>query len=494
MAGNRRAALIASAIVIMMLLSWGSSFASEQGSTTKTPIKHLVILMMENHSFDNLFGIYGIGTNDTVMKNVTIPLNLLSANPSASLSAVKSGSFTTSNPNEGHANYLEDWNHGLMNNFINGSGPSSMTYFTSSQMGPEWMLAQQYALGDMYFSEMLSETLPNRLYSLSGFSPINSDQGSPPPYLLYNDTIFNEMDAFGVSWAYDFFNPSLGTDPLQFIYGINQHSSGIGTWGNFVNAVNSGTLPDVTWISSISGGTLDAFSQHPPFSVLVGEMWILYIVHLIMESSYWNSTAIMITYDEGGGYYDQAPPPIVDGQQLGFRVPFILISPYAKEDYVSHTIMTHTSILGFIDYNWNMPALNSLVLNSNIPVDMFNFNDSYRSGTAARPPLFWNSSQLALIPNSFVDSSLNAGNYTNVSNFFPTDLQYPLGVLPYGSNGSTGFNLSQVSLNVYVKHETGFFPAQQNTYFPVQDILIIAAVGISVPLIFLIIKRKRNKL
>ena len=109
----------------------------------------------------------------------------------------------------------------------------------------------------------------------------------------------------------------------------------------------------------VGGGEPDV-SQHPPQNVTDGELWLANVVNSVMQSPYWNSTAIFITYDEGGGYDDQVPPPVVDGTQLGFRVPFLVISPYAKEDYVSSTLLNHDSILAFIEYDWGLPALNRL--------------------------------------------------------------------------------------------------------------------------------------
>lgn len=477
----------------LILITGGFAVAAgAQSQGTRTPIKHVVILMMENHSFDNLFGIYGKLANGSMAAGVTVPLNLISGNHSASLRSVSSAIFSTPDPYEGYNNYHIDWNNGKMNGFLNGSGPNSLTYFTASQVAPEWGLAQQYSLADMYFSETLSETLPNRLYSLTGFSPVKSDQLAPPPYALYNQSIFGEMDKYGVSWSYYLQKPSAGIYPLNYISGISGHSSNIGSWNSFVNSVSAGNLPSVSWVSSISGGA-NGYSQHPSANILAGEMWMLYIVHLIMQSPIWNSTAIMITYDEGGGYYDQIAPPSVSGKQLGIRVPFILVSPYAKEDYVSGTVMTHTSILGFIDYNWNMPALNSLVLHSNLPLDMFNFNTPYSNGTLVRPPMAFNSTQLALLPSDLQNSTVHDGAYTNVSSLFPFNFQYITSGLPYSTTGSTTFNLSQLSGNVYVAHDISYVPSQQAPmpYYVTAAVIAIPAVFLVAILLYL--RRRMGK-
>jgi phospholipase C len=82
---------------------------------------------------------------------------------------------------------------------------------------------------------------------------------------------------------------------------------------------------------------------------------------------------VFITYDEGGGYYDSVPPKVLDGSLLGFRVPFNVVSAYTKEDYISHTLLNHCSLLSFIDYNWGLPPLNRCVSESNMPLDVFYF-------------------------------------------------------------------------------------------------------------------------
>ncbi len=490
MIGTRSTFII---VIISAMMLTGSLHLTQNASSqqTKTPIKHLVILMMENHSFDNLFGTYGKNGNGTIAANVTLPINLVTQPVTQNLKAVPNGTFSTGDPIEGLANYHTDWNNGRMNGFLNGSGSNSLYYYTTAQMAPEWYLAHQYSLGDMYFSSTLSETLPNRMYSVSGFSPVKADQFTPPPFVPYDQTIFNEMGKNNVSWGYYFQNPYLGFYPLYYVYGMTSHFSHLHTWGDFTSAVQSNNLPAVSWVSPISGLAY-GYSQHPPDNVLAGEIWLFYMVHLIMDSAVWNSTAIMITYDEGGGYYDQVAPPVVAGQQLGFRVPFILISPYAKENYVSNTVLSHSSILGFIDYNWNMLALNNLVLHSNLPLDMLNFNKTYASGNLIRPPLNLTPELSQFIPKLPKDSTTLAGKFNNVGSVFPGQLQYNSSSLPYNNTGSSNYSLANSSSQVFVKENYAFTP-----WF-LQPFLIVTATAVSVSLLaygvyHLVYKRRKQK-
>ena len=475
------------------LLSSALSFnSSAAGSQTKTPIKHIVIIMMENHSFDNIFGMYGRMGNGSIASNVTLPAGLVTGSVNSALTQVPAGNFTAANPVEGLSNYHVDWNNGTMNNFVNGSGPNSMVYYSSSQLALEWDLAQNYALADFYFSSVLSETLPNRLYSLAGFSPVTWDVHQPPPYVLYNQTIFGEMDAHGVTWSYYLQNPSVSNEPLNFIYGISGHSSNLRSWSDFESSLNTGTLPSVSWISPISGGA-SGYSQHPPDNVLAGQLWIFYLVHMIMQSASWNSTAIFITYDEGGGYYDNVSPPSLAGDQFGFRVPLIVISPYAKEDYVSNTVMSHASILAFIDYNWQMPALNELVSFSNLPLDMFDFTTPYPGGQIARQPLQLSSSLSGMLSPTLNGTLQYADNFSNISRLFPMPFQYSPTALPYNRSGEGNINLSQLGGQVLVTNDISYFPplATSPSYFNFE---ILGGVGVTAgAMATFVLVRKRKK-
>ena len=448
--------VLTSSIVIFILFASVIAAPNQIHAQNVTPIKHVVEIMMENHSFDNVFGTYP-GTPNPL--GIEVPLNLLKGDDLPQLKAVPNGTFSTADPVEGYIAYHEDWNGGTMSGFLKGSGSVSMLYYTDSQLGEEWSLAEQYAIGDMYFASQLSETSPNRLYSLAGYSPVINDYG-PPPFVPIQQSIFSELSHYGVSWGYYIENPSKGLGTLNYFYGINQYLNHVQSWGDFFTELSNGTLPDVSWMMPVDGGA-KGYSQGPPLNVLQGELWLMYVIDQIEKSPEWNSTAIFVTYDEGGGFYDQVPPPTLSGVQLGERVPLIVISPYAKEDYVSNTVMTHTSILAFIDYNWGLPALNNLVSQSNLPVDMFDFNQNYEGGFLARPPIYFNGFPM---PNSYVFSLSEFSNLTTLSYLFPMKPQIPFNQLPYSREGSSSESLG-ISSGVYTTKDSGYVPLYQSVYF-----------------------------
>jgi phospholipase C len=327
--------------------------------------------------------------------------------------------------------------------FASNSGSVAMTYFGPSQLAVEWDWAEEYAIADRYFASCLCETDPNRLFSLSGYGAgITTDTG-PPPYIPVNQSIFGELNNYGISWGYYVLNPSIDSFPLNFFDGIGAYSSQVQPWTSFYGALQDGTLPAVSWVMPVGGGAeTGQFDQHPEGNMTYGEGWLVGVVDRVMQSSYWNSTAIFITYDEGGGYYDHVPPPVLDGVQLGFRIPLFVISPYTKENYVSHTVMNHASSLSFIDYNWGLPALNAYVADSGLPLDMFDFNQPYNgTGPAREPVVLANSSQ------------------------FPVNLQIPLRDLPYQRSGSTDETLTTLGAKLYVSANSTTTPFWQSLPF-----------------------------
>lgn len=467
--------LFAVVMLSIALVPAVSSGSSVQNDGTRTPIKHVVEIVMENRAFDNLFGIYPNvnGFSGVNPYNLSVPLNLLSLNDSKVINELKpvpNGTYSTKNPIEGYMAYHGDWNHGKMNGFINYSGPQSMTYFTAAQLAPLWVIAEQYALADNYFASVLSETTPNRLYNIAGYSPVVNDYG-PPPYVPFNSTLFGELQHNHVSWSYYDYNVSMGSPTLNFISGISGYSSHISSWSSFYSNLSTDSIPAVSYLMPVGGGQ-NGYDMGSPENILKGEMWLLYTIDSIMKSPAWNSTAIFLTFDEGGGFYDQVAPPVLGGHQLGQRIPMILISPYAKENYISHTEMNHDSMLGFIDYNWNLPALNNFVSLSNLPLDMFNFNKTYSNGLVERAPLNLTAQNGFPVPDSayFTFKPIT----TSLASLFPMKPQIPFSELNYSRTGSSNFSLSDISTTYYVSSDSAQYPFFTTTYV----ILALAVVDV----------------
>jgi phospholipase C len=433
----------------IQLLTGASSVFSSSAQTTQTPIKHVIIIMVENHSFDNVFGLYPTlnKTNpDQLLSSIQVPIDVLNVSHSIASkpSAIPSGMYSTENPIEDV--YQQDWDNGKMDGFALNSGTQSMTYFGPSQFGIEWDWAEQYSIGDRYFSSCLCETDPNRLFSLAGYGAGQTQDFDPPPYIPVNQTIFSELGHYGISWGYYIENPSVDNFPLNYFTDFSTFSSNVQSWSAFSSALTDGSLPSVSWVMPLGGGA-EGVDQHPSYNVVTGEDWLLGIVNSVMKSNYWNSSAIFITYDEGGGYYDQVNPPTMDGVQLGFRVPLIVVSPFAKENYVSNTVMNHASTLAFIDYNWQIPALNRYVADTGLPLDMFNF------GASPRTPII-----------------------LNTSSTFPMLPQVPFNQLSYSRDGSTSKTLASISDTLFLQSNNPITPFLQSLPFVAAIAIILFAI------------------
>jgi phospholipase C len=275
-----------------------------------------------------------------------------------------------------------------------------MAYFDYHSIAGYWDYAEEYGLGDNYFAPVLSTTTPNRLMLLTGDTPVAGNYG-PPPYIAYSSTIMRQLDDAAVTWGYyDYlgaYGRSSNVYPLNYTFGMPQQA--LRNTKNISDLTqelaNGSGLPSVSFVSSLGVSDL---TEHPPFNPTTGELLAVSIINSVMESSYWPTTAIFITWDEGGGFYDHVIPPreftvnhsfTDELVGLGQRVPLLVISPYSRENLVSSMLLSHLSLLHFVEYNWNLPPLNGLVAESNLPLEFFNFSQSPRTPLILDSPIVY---------------------------------------------------------------------------------------------------------
>lgn len=362
-----------------------------------SPITHLIILMMQNHTLDNLFGTYpganGLDATLPSYHQVDAQGNTISPTP---ITTLTTGDLVHDEPH-----YAKDWDNGLMDKFALTEGDLSMQYYDTSLSGMTtdgksygisnlWAYAQQYALADNFFSSAMNSEPADELYMVAATVDSNHNSSALPYYdpcsaveqqqqgggniasPLTETTVGDQMTAAQVSWAYaemNYTNSQNGTctdyvpqeDPFQY-FTTTANSSHIQnfTMASFKSELSAGTLPSVLWIQPDG-----AHDMHPGGgNILDGIEWMDEIVQAVKSSSVWPNTAIIVLFDEGGGWYDHVPPPQLPGntlgpgaQGLGFRVPVILVSPFAKANYISHQQMDFVSILRFIQWNWNLKVI-----------------------------------------------------------------------------------------------------------------------------------------
>jgi phospholipase C len=340
-----------------------------------TPIRHVIEIMLENHSFDNLFGKFR-GANG-------IPAGESLLNPQAYYVSQPDVQPVWATPNEGDV-------LGVINNsavaeqmamdYQPGKG-YQMDHYTVfpqdglaaiTEFGPrfdpnEQYLASTYELADQNFQPVIAPTQPNVLTALNG-----TDHGwvynnlQPPPTVPWN-SIFDELTAYGRSWKiYYALPPSAlaGTVWQQVI--PTGHAAELTTGTAFFTDLASGALPDFSFVRPGVG-----YSTEPAEDVGEGDAWVGQLVNAVAHSAYWSSTAIFVTYDESGGFWDHVAPPVSAG--YGARTPMIIISPYARRGVFGQQT-TNVSILSFMQTQWNMSELTPLNAAQNNLSAAFNFS------------------------------------------------------------------------------------------------------------------------
>jgi phospholipase C len=358
-------------------------------------IKHVVIIIQENRTFDNVF--YRFPGTDT-------PAYALMRTSSAPHSPVKKVTLTPApfgKQDECHGFIcgIIDWDKGKMDGFglpmINpgqAAGLGAYTYLPQTQVAPYWAMAKQYTLADRMFTTQFDASFVGHLDLIAGTSSVapktsivqvptgspwgcGAPQGTktyqllptraspkpdgPFPCFTQFATLADTLDAHGVSWKY--YAPAIGqTGSLWSIFqsissvfkGPDWKRNVISPQTRVLGDAKTGALADVTWV--VPDG-LD--SDHAGNGSDTGPSWVASVVNAIGTGPEWNSTAIIVLWDDWGGWYDHVPPPQLDFRGLGIRVPCIIISPYARAGYVSHTQYEFGSVLHFAEQVFNLPSL-----------------------------------------------------------------------------------------------------------------------------------------
>jgi len=349
-------------------------------------IKHIVFIIKENRSFDHYFGLFPGADGASRGRTSTGEIVPLRPAPDQIL------------PDPSHAAeaaYLA-YDQGRMDRFDLVPGAVSLgvdnayTAMRPQDIPDYWAYARQFTLDDHFFSTIMGPSLPNHLVFVAGQSggitnnpifvnsPSYNDTSwgcdAPPgttattvsptgqPGQIFPclnlTTLADRLNAKGIGWRY--YAPLQGQagyiwssfDAIQHIRYGPQWRTNIVPWSLFPTQVARGNLAPVTWLV-----TDTAHSEHPPASTCLGEDTTVQEVNAIMRSPFWQSTAIVVTWDDFGGFYDHVAPPQVNHLGLGPRVPTLIISPYAKRGYVDHTAYDFTSLLRFVEERFGLAPL-----------------------------------------------------------------------------------------------------------------------------------------
>jgi phospholipase C len=356
-------------------------------------IRHVVVLMMENHSFDNILGMVShqvpgrSGVDGLTLRHGRVR----NFNPNALGHRVYAKHAGT--PCQENGEPSQSWNAshisydgGRNDGFVRACTDVAMWYWDKSDIPTTYSLARHFPIGERYFCSVLAQTYPNRRFLFAGTASGAIDDKA---YALItpaaNGTILDRFDAHGISYHAYFQEipswsilPNIAANPAQ--------AGRAAPIAQFFADAAAGHLPDF----SIIDPNYLTTSEENPQDIQVGEQFVAQVVHAITHSPNWRHTVLFLTYDEHGGYYDHVPPPPAikpdsippqtkPGDQpggygrYGFRVPMIVVSPWARKNYVSRVVQDHTSILAFIERKWNLPAMTFRDANAAPMTDYFDF-------------------------------------------------------------------------------------------------------------------------
>jgi phospholipase C len=370
--------------------------AMQQGSGSAangpaTPIEHFVTVMQSNRTFDNYFGTYPGA--DGIPAGTCMPVDPVDRTSTDCIAPYHLESFEES-LSQTHRTFQNQYRDGAMDGFISDSrlrGESdtvAMGWLNDEQVPFYWNVADNYVLFDRYFSSAAAGSTPNRMYWVSGTAGVTDlDRvGVPPEGWGSLPTVFDRLEEAGISWK---FYIERYDENINFRNRGEEHISAQFSWAPVLSFdrflddpelakhivdldqyyidLEEGNLPAVSYV--VPRGS----SEHPPGDPLQGQALMREMVTALMQSDAWESSAFMVSYDDWGGWYDHVPPPSVDEFGYGFRVPAMLISPYARQGFVDSTVLDHTSILKFIEDNWSLEPLAARDANANSIVGAFNF-------------------------------------------------------------------------------------------------------------------------
>ncbi len=341
--------------------------------TTKTPIQHFVVLMEEGRSFDSFFGTFPGA--ESIPAEACVPLG-----PAL---------------NECTKPYIPDDRtvRKLDKASRKQSGFFTLAHYTDKHVPYYWNVAERFVLFDHYFSSAnasVDTPIRNKLYAVAA-APGRATKLSPQGYGNLR-MIFDRLEARGISWKFyvQDYNPSITyrnivrgqalpkqvvkVPLLNYERFVNDPSlmKHIVDLNEYYKDLAQGTLPAVSYI--VASGA----SEPTPKGLTEGQLHLKVILQELMRSSAWNRSALLWTHDQPGGWYDHVVPPRVDDLGLGLRVPAMLISPYALPGKVDSTVLEHSAILKFIEYNWGLRSLTQRDANANNLLSAFNFEQPPR--------------------------------------------------------------------------------------------------------------------
>ncbi len=362
------------------------------------PIENILIVMMENRSFDHYFQ----KAKEKGIDAEVAPDDFSNPDPTGTpVKIFRDTTYCIADPAHGWSAVHKQANAGKMDGFVvtnEGDGEKvacgpktglkgdrAMSYYEEEDVPLMYFFAKNFAIADHYHCSLLGPTWPNRmyLYAASSFGRTTNVFPSDVPA-----TLWDHLETRGVTWkVYRTTTPGIAI----FLDTYLKYKEHVFSIDDYYADAAAGTLPQVAFVDpGIGQEGFQQSDEHPPAIMEVGQNWMGKVADALTKSPQWGKSAMFITYDEHGGFYDHVVPPKacppddrsdpkadpqVPFDQLGIRVPFAIVSPFAKKGFVSHTVYDHTSIVRFVSAKFTLPALSNRDANAAAPFDMFDFEN-----------------------------------------------------------------------------------------------------------------------
>ena len=373
------AAAIVGASIASLVPSTSAMGAPRDGGTpapagvpTTTPVHHFVTMLQENHSFDNYFGTYPGA--DGLPTGTCVPVDPAATPPGECVKPFLLDGKASPRIASNQVAFDQAYDNGKLDGFVtaqSGNGHTeagAMGYYDGNSLPFYWHLANRYVLFDHLFSSSSGGTLWNHLYWMTGSDGGLTDERIPEGG-LNSPTIFDRLQAAGVSWKIyvENYDDTVNIDDPATLRKVQLARVPVLAMRSFADnpSLMSHVVKLDQYYSDLAKGQLPAVSyivpsgssEHPPSKLHSGPLLVNRLVGALERSSAWPQSAFLLSYDDAGGFYDHVVPPTAAGSSLGFRVPALLVSPFAPVGKVNHTTLETASIPGFIEDNWNLAPL-----------------------------------------------------------------------------------------------------------------------------------------
>lgn len=361
-------------------------------------VQHIIWIIQENRSFDNYFGTYpgadgpppdACAPELPGSSKCVAPFHMQPKMPPCDLA---------------HRWVIAhaDYDHGLMDGFVWAEGSAyTMGYYDQRDIPNYWAYARHYVLADRFFSSLMGASLPNHLFTVAAQSggvinnefslkQIENDLDSPGGYSFA--TMVKLFNKANIPWKYYVETQRINSpppgkrnyladpdpkhyslwNPLPGFKAVRDNPADMShlvSLNEYFDDLKNRTLPAVSWIVPMG---ID--SEHPPAYPVTGMWYVTRLLNALMQSPYWKDSVVFLTWDDYGGFYDHVPPPLVDAYGYGPRVPTMVISPFAKHDYISHKTYDFTSMLKFIEERFGLSHLTARDGKADPMFDAFDFD------------------------------------------------------------------------------------------------------------------------